>query len=162
VTGERLRTLVAYNRWANTRLLEAAGKVSAEDFVRDLGASFGSLQGTLIHILWGERGWLRFWQVGAFVPRPGPGEYPDFLSLRSAWASHQLAYDAYLLGVTEAELDTPRTLDVHTYTLGELAEHILNHSTYHRGQVAVLLRQLGHVPPSTGYRHFLTDAAAHG
>jgi uncharacterized damage-inducible protein DinB len=43
-----------------------------------------------------------------------------------------------------------------------LAEHILNHSTYHRGQVAVLLRQLGHVPPSTGYRHFLTDAAAHG
>jgi uncharacterized damage-inducible protein DinB len=155
VTVEQLRSLVAYNRWANTRFLQAAAALSAEELERDLGASFGSLQGTLIHILWGERGWLRFWQNGSFVPRPTPGEYPDFASLCSAWTHHEDAYTAYLHALTQAELDAPRNLDADTYALGELVQHILNHSTYHRGQVTLLLRQLGHEPPSTDYREFL-------
>jgi len=160
VTVEQLRWLVAYNRWANTRLLQAVATLSVEELERDLGASFGSLQGTLIHILWGERGWLQFWQVGAFVPEPIPGEYPDFASLRSVWTHHEEAYETYLHGLTQAELDAPRTLDADTYTLGELVQHILNHSTYHRGQVTLLLRQLGHVPPSTDYHDFLAEARA--
>jgi uncharacterized damage-inducible protein DinB len=160
VTVEQLRSLAAYNRWANTRLLHVAAALSAEELGRDLRASFGSLQGTLIHILWGERGWLRFWQRGDFVPRPVPGDYPDFASLRSAWTHHEDAYAAWLNGLTQAELDAPRTLDADTYTLGQLVQHVFNHSTYHRGQVTLLLRQLGHEPPSTDYHDFLAEARA--
>jgi uncharacterized damage-inducible protein DinB len=156
VTVEQLRPLVAYNRWANTRLLEAASALSADELERDLGASFGSLKGTLIHILWGERGWLRFWKSGSFLPLSHPGEYPDFASLRCAWIRHEEAYAAYLQELTQAELDAPRTVDAHIYTLGQLIQHTLNHSTHHRGQVTLLLRQLGHLPPSTDYRDFLT------
>jgi uncharacterized damage-inducible protein DinB len=159
VTVEQLRLLTEYNRWA-ARFLQVAADLSIEERERDLHASFGSLQGTLIHILWGERGWLHFWHHGAFVPRPAPGEYPDFASLRSAWSDHDDAYAAYLHGLTQAQLDSPRTLDADTYTLGELVQHILNHSTYHRGQVAVLLRQLGHRPPSTDYHDFLAESRA--
>jgi uncharacterized damage-inducible protein DinB len=162
VTVEQVCSLAAYNRWANSRLLQAAAVLHVEALERDLGASFGSLQGTLIHILWGERGWLHFWQHGSFVPKPTPSEYPDIASLRWAWTQHDDAYASYLCGRTQAELDAPRALDADIYTLGELVQHVINHSTYHRGQIALLLRQLGHEPPSTDYHDFLADARVGG
>jgi uncharacterized damage-inducible protein DinB len=73
VTIEQLHSLAFYNRWANTLLLQAAATLSVEERECDLRASFGSLQGTLIHILWGERGWLHFWLAGSFVPVPTSG-----------------------------------------------------------------------------------------
>jgi uncharacterized damage-inducible protein DinB len=155
VTVEQLQSLTTYNHWANASLLEAASALSVEERERDLRASFGSLQGTLIHILWGERGWLHFWQHGTFVPVPTSGEYPNFASIQKAWNCHDAAYEGYLQGLTHVDLDAPRTLEADTYTLGELIQHAINHSTYHRGQVALLIRQLGHVPPSTDYHDFL-------
>lgn len=158
MTPNQLQNQAHYNRWANQRLLEASAALTAEERERDLRASFVSLQGTLIHILWGERGWLSFWQTGNFVPRPAPGDYADFTALQRTWATHDEAYVTYLCSLTNAELDAPRTLDATTYTLGELIQHALNHSTYHRGQVALLLRQLGHTPPFTDYHDFLAEA----
>jgi uncharacterized damage-inducible protein DinB len=158
LTTDQLHSQAHYNRWANQRLLEASAALTAEERERDLRASFVSLQGTLIHILWGERGWLSFWQTGDFVPRPAPGDYPDFPALQRAWTTHNEAYVTYLCGLTREEPDAPRTLDAIPYTLGELIQHALNHSTYHRGQVALLLRQLGHVPPFTDYHDFLAQA----
>ena len=158
MTPQQLQLETRYNRWANHRLLEASAALPAEERERDLRASFVSLQGTLIHILWGERGWLSFFQTGNFVPRPGPGDYPDFPALERAWAAHDQACVTYLCGLTQAELDAPRTLDATTYTLAELIHHALNHSTYHRGQVALLLRQLGHTPPFTDYHDFLAES----
>jgi uncharacterized damage-inducible protein DinB len=46
--------------------------------------------------------------------------------------------------------------------LGELVQHALNHSTFHRGQVVLLLRQMGHVPPPTDYAEYLAEARAAG
>jgi uncharacterized damage-inducible protein DinB len=89
-----------------------------------------------------------------------PIRHPNFASLRNAWTRHEDEYAAYLHSLTQAELDAPRAVGPNTYTLGELVQHTLNHSTYHRGQVTVLLRQLGHEPPSTDYRRYLTDARA--
>ena len=157
MTVAQLYSLALYNRWANTRLLQVAAILTVEERERDLRASFGSLQGTLIHILWGERGWLHFWQAGSFVPVPTSAEYPDFASLRSAWSHHDEAYAGYLNRLTQAELAAPRILDTETYTLGELIQHAINHSTYHRGQVALLIRQLGHVTASTDYHDFLAE-----
>jgi uncharacterized damage-inducible protein DinB len=157
MTPDQLKNLALYNRWANARLFEASAALTAEERQRDLRASFNSLEGTLIHILWGERGWLSFWQTGNFVPRPAHGDYPDFPALREAWTHHDEAYVTYLRGLAQQELDSSRTLDATTYTLGELIQHALNHSTYHRGQVALLLRQLGHTPPFTDYHDFLAE-----
>jgi uncharacterized damage-inducible protein DinB len=162
MTPTQLHNLAHYNRWANTRLFEASSALTPkegnpDERQRDLRASFNSLEGTLIHILWGERGWLNFWQTGNFVPLPARGDYPDFPALREAWTHHDEAYVTYLRGLAQQELDSSRTLDATTYTLGELIQHALNHSTYHRGQVALLLRQLGHTPPFTDYHDFLAE-----
>ena len=115
VTVEQLQSLALYNRWANARLLQVAATLSDEERERDLRASFGSLHGTLIHILWDEQGWLHFWQAGSFVPAPTAGEYSGFASLRSAWSHHDDAYPGYLHRPTQAELDAPCILDTDTY-----------------------------------------------
>jgi hypothetical protein len=89
VTVAQLRALIAYNRWANDRLLQTAQSLGREDLERDLGASFGSLRGTL-------------------VPDVVPGDYPDLATLLGAWRDHDVVYEAYLAGLTQADLDAPR------------------------------------------------------
>ncbi len=150
-------TLLSYNRWANERLLDAASRLPAADFTRDLGASFGSVRGTLLHILWGERRWLQFWQEGSFMPEPSVETFPDAAALAAAWSSLDRDRETFAASLTDERLSTFIAVRDQTYTLAELFQHILNHSTYHRGQVALLLRQLGHGPPATDYRHFLSE-----
>jgi len=155
-TVEQLRSLVAYNSWANRRLIEAARELSPDDLTRDAKASFGSILGTLVHIVWGEHLWLHFWQHGERLPGPAPGAFPDLAVLEKYWIAHDEEYSVYLAGLTPEDLQAPRGVGENSYALGALVQHILNHSTYHRGQVALLLRQLGREPASTDYRLFLT------
>jgi uncharacterized damage-inducible protein DinB len=152
-----IRTLFAYNRWANRRLLEAAGELSAGELDRDLGGSFASIRGTLRHLLWGERGWLRYWQQGSFTPDLSPTDLPDLPSIAASWKSHEEEKAAFVRELTDEKLHTPCPVDENPYVLGELIQHIVNHSTHHRGQVVHMLRQLGKTPPGTGFRTFLAQ-----
>jgi uncharacterized damage-inducible protein DinB len=152
-----VRTRFAFNRWANHRLLETAARVSAADFTRDLHASFGSLRGTLVHILWGEKRWLRRWLDDSVIPDAVPEDFPDVASIEAAWTSLEREQQAFVAGLTDDALAAPRTVREHVYPLGDLVQHLLNHSTYHRGQVALLMRLLGQTPTATDYRLFLTE-----
>ena len=153
-----VRTLFAYDRWANQRLLAAATRLTPADFTRELGASFGSVRGTLLHILWGERRWLRFWRDGSLIPDPVLNDFSDPASLDVSWSNLERDRQAFVVELTEEQLAARLTVRGQEFTLGELIQHILNHSTYHRGQVVLLLRQLGHTPPATDYRLFLSEA----
>ena len=158
MTPPEIRTLFAYNRWANRRLLVAASLISRDDFSRDMHASFGSVRGTLIHLLWGEGRWLQFWKDGSLIPDADPDEYPNVAALETAWEQIEEAQHAFAADLTDERLASTMKVKENQYTLAELVQHILNHSTYHRGQVALLLRQIGHRPPSTDFRLFLTEA----
>lgn len=155
---QEVRTWFAYNHWANQRLLAAAGDLPTADLDRDLGGSFGSLKGTLRHLVWAERGWLRHWTEGSFGPDLSPTELPDLPSIEAAWARLEAARDEFVRELTEEKLRERHTVDGNTYVLGELLQHCLNHSTHHRGQVVQMVRQFGRTPPGTGFRTFLTES----
>ena len=153
---EEARTWFAYNHSANRSLLAAAGELSTEDLERDLRGSFSSIKGTLRHLLWGERAWLQFWNEGTFAPDLSPADLPDLPSIVAEWARLEKAQDAFVRELDEEKLRAPRQVEKDGYGLGELLQHCLNHSTHHRGQVVLMLRQLGRTPPGTGFRQFLT------
>lgn len=153
---DSMRTLFAYNRWAIERLLAAAGELTTEELDRDLRGSFGSLKGTLRHLLWGERSWLRFWRDDDFGPELSASELSDLSSIAREWSALDEERAAFLRGLTAEKLAAPRPVDEDAYVLGELLQHCVNHSTHHRGQVVLMLRQLGKTPPVTGFRQFLS------
>ncbi len=152
-----VRRFFAYSDWANHRVLAAAAPVSHSDFDRDLGASFGSLRGTLIHIMWGEKRWLQFWVDGSTMDDPPPAAFPDVGSLVAAWRAVERQRNAFLSELTDDRLNAVLDVRGEKYRLADLFQHLLNHSTYHRGQVTLLLRQLGHTPAATDFRVFVGE-----
>jgi uncharacterized damage-inducible protein DinB len=159
----RVRQLLVYTVWADRTVLSALHEVTAEDLTRDTGSSFGSLVGTMAHILGAERVWLsRF--VGNPLYLPDLSVYPDFAALENGFHELWSELEAYVASLKPADLDQQltwtNTLGVtRTQPLANLLFHVVNHSTYHRGQVISLLRQLGYGAPGTDLVYYLADRA---
>ncbi len=160
MNAEDFRTLFAYSQWANGRLIGAAQQVDPEDFARDLGASFKSLKGTLLHILGGEWKWLQFWRGEASTNLFAPEEFPDASAIDTRRLVLEREQRVFTDTLTDELLERRYSVKDRDYSLGQTMQHLFNHSTYHRGQVALLLRQLGHIPPATDYRVFLDSTGA--
>jgi uncharacterized damage-inducible protein DinB len=156
MNAEDARTFFAYNRWSNRRLLEAVGALPEEEIERDIRASFTSIRGTLRHLLFVERAWLRFWTQGSFPPDLSPDDFPDLASIRAGWDALEEDLGAFARALDDEKLQSPREVEGDSYVLWELIQHCLNHQTHHRGQVTLMLRQLGYTPPNTGFRQFRT------
>jgi uncharacterized damage-inducible protein DinB len=157
MTTDEARMLLDYNGWANRVLLSAAGQLSPAEFIQQLGASFGSIQGTLVHILDSEQTWLQRWQGKRRRPALQPGGFPDAAALAAGFATLEAEQTTYFGALTDDALRSRCTVDGRHYVLADLVYHAMSHSMYHRGQVASLLRQLGHAPPNTGFRTGFLD-----
>ncbi|CAN5512011.1 DinB family protein [soil metagenome] len=150
-----VRGMARYNRWQNANLYEAADRLSDGERHRDRGAFFGSIHGTLSHLVWADRLWMaRFCDSEA--PPVGiafsPALHPDWRDLKRArsevddgilrwsesldagWLEGELRYFSQSLGRDNVG---PR---------GPFVVHFFNHQTHHRGQVHCLLTQAGASP----------------
>jgi uncharacterized damage-inducible protein DinB len=162
-----IQLLFEYDRWANNSVLQAASTLSAEQFTRDLGGSFGSVRDTLVHIISGEWGWLTIWKeqalTSAFVTELwnrietsfDPKTYGDLAAVRTKWAEVKREQIEFVSGVTDESLKSMLPIRATHLSLGHLMQHMANHSTYHRGQVSLMMRQLGAVPVATDFARFL-------
>jgi uncharacterized damage-inducible protein DinB len=146
--------LMAYNAWANRRLFDGLGAVPADEYGRDLKTSHGGIGGTVAHIVWGEQLWLTRWQGAPPPAVPQGRDLPTLAAARERWDHVEAARAAWLAAFPPARLT--ETIAVHPTTGGEfhhtfaqMFRHFVNHSSYHRGQVVTMLRQLGHTPPNT-------------
>jgi len=144
--------------------MAAAAALSPEQLHRDLAVSYRSIFGTLQHILWAEWRWLGRWQMRAPAGRD-PLECRDFVALRARWSEIEREQVKFLQRLSATDLDRPISYDNPpgtrwTCQLRHMLQHLVNHSTYHRGQIAAMLRQLGTAPPATDFLVYLDECAA--
>ena len=147
-------TLYDYDKWATELQLNAVSNLSDSQYTKDLGSSHGGIRGTLVHTLAAQRVWLTRWQGETSTNLIGVDELPTFASLNDRWGALRNELDAFVGSLTEEELQQPlayKDLKGNPYSqpLVYQMQHLVNHSTYHRGQITTMLRQLGVVPPST-------------
>ena len=152
-----IRSLFDYNAWANVHVLDAAASLTVEDLRKDLGASFGSVRGNLVHLVWAQGIWLL-----RFSARGGPPAIDDGSSLgdiRDAYAASHEAFGGYLASLSEEQLVEKIS---YTDTRGNSYEpplwqplvHLVNHGTHHRAECAMLLTSLASPPRQLDYMFF--------
>ncbi len=157
-----LRRLFDYNRWANLRLLDALESLSPEELTRDLASSFPTVLATLVHGLGAEWVWLERWKGTSPTSFPDASTLDSVRTVRARWDGIWGDQQAFLAGLADGDEARPLryklfSADSDTRPLGELMRHVVNHATYHRGQLVAMLRQLGRTPPSTDYIRWLRE-----
>jgi uncharacterized damage-inducible protein DinB len=149
-----IQELYAFNRWANARIRGVVALVSDEEFGRDLKSSYPSLRDTWLHIMGAEWIWLARWLGTSPIARPVEWLSYTRGEIEIEWGAVETAQRTFIEQLTDVDLDrmvTYRTLsgDEYTNPLWQLLRHVVNHSSYHRGQITTMLRQLGHDAVST-------------
>ena len=149
-----IHTLVDFHYWARDRMLEAVDRLTPEQFTRAMGNSFPSVRDTVVHIYGAEWIWHLRWRGETPKAMPVPDAFPDVAAVRRAWDEHEQKMRAFV-----QDLDDPRLERVIEYKtmagqqgaspLWQMLQHVVNHASYHRGQVTTLLRQLGAAPPKS-------------
>jgi len=159
MTANEARQLFAYGSWANGLVFGAARALPVEELTAPAASSFPSVGATLAHIVGTEWIWLRRW-LGESLPAPPWVARADLAELELQRAAVEAERGSYLAGLKDADLD--RTVSylnlagkAFTNPLSDLVRHVVNHSTYHRGQLATQLRHLGRTPPNTDLIAFL-------
>jgi uncharacterized damage-inducible protein DinB len=157
--------LYDFDSWANRRVLDSCAALSGDEFARDLGNSFGSVRDTLVHICGAQWIWLERWHGRVPTGIPGAAGYPDLASVRLRWTEVERDLLDYVASLTSTDIQ--RVLHYKTFAGAEQAQplwqclqHVANHSTYHRGQVTTMLRQLGAKPVGTDLILFYRERAA--
>ena len=147
-----LSLLLDYHYWARDRLLDALEPLSPDQFTRDLGSSFRSVRDTAAHIYAAEWAWHSRWVGTSPLALLPPDMFPDVATLGRTWSELEGKMRAFFSNRDEAGIN-----EVIEYTLlsgqagasilWQMLQHVVNHASYHRGQVVTMLRQLGASPP---------------
>ncbi|MDR6951898.1 putative damage-inducible protein DinB [Ancylobacter sp. 3268] len=137
--------LANYNSWANRRIYQAASQLNSLQYTQDRGAFFGSVRGTLNHLLVADRIWMkRFTGFGEAPSRLDTLLFEDLPALSQARVAEDVRIETFV-----AALDGPALAAEIRYTnssgtsfvqpLDSALDHFFNHQTHHRGQAHALL-----------------------
>ena len=172
MTIDDIRQLYQYDRWANNRVFQAASRLSVEEFTRDLGGSFRSVRDTLVHIIGGEWIWLSYWKepptssallTGLRTRRDllfNPDSFASVATVQLKWSEVENEQTEFVNSLTDEFLERMLPFRATQVRLAHLMQHVANHSTYHRGQVALMMRQLGAEPVATDFHVFLVECSS--
>jgi uncharacterized damage-inducible protein DinB len=146
-----LRTLLDYHYWARDRMFDALDALTPDQATRSLGGSFGSIHDTVAHLYAAEVIWYARWQGDSPAALLTGAAFPDLATVRRAWTEHELKMRAFLEELGEAGLTRVFAFKMLTgqpvsSPFWQMLQHIVNHASYHRGQVTNMLRQLGAQP----------------
>lgn len=146
------RLLVSYHHWARDRAVEAVARLTPAQFTEPLGNSFASVRDTLAHLYGADWVWLERFVGNNPTGLPPADRFPDLASLQAAWRPVDDRLVAFVDAADEAKLAatiTYRAFNGQDATLPywQMLQHLINHGSYHRGQITTLVRQLGAPAP---------------
>jgi len=149
-----------YNRWANARLLDATASLTNDQFTRELSSSYASIRDTLAHLLGAEEVWLMRWKGLSPTSMMDPGQFPAVRSLKVRWAEVEIDQWNFLSKISDESLQEVVESqnfksEVWEYPLWAMIYQMVNHATYHRGQVVAMMRQVGAEPTSLDFLVFV-------
>ena len=156
ISPEYCRLMARYTRWMNERLYALLAEFDDTERKHDRGAFFGSIHGTLNHLLWGDRMWLsRFIDAPCDAAPFGADMYADFAELQRQRESTDQVLANWAGNVSPAWLAS--TLTYTSKSDGRTREmpaavaaiHLFNHGIHHRGQLTALIKQAGRDPGAT-------------
>jgi uncharacterized damage-inducible protein DinB len=155
--AEMIRTLYAYNTWANQRILDSAANLSAEQFTTQVRASFDSVRNTLVHIMSVQQNWLVRAQSMPSVPMLHFEDYPTFDSVHSHWNDIDAQTHQFVDNLNETQLASiiryvNNAGEPNAYPLWQLLTHQVTHAQQHRSEIAIALTEFGYSP---GWLDFL-------
>ncbi len=137
--------LLEFHHWATNLTVGAVRDLTPEQFTQDLGSSFPSVRDTLVHVFTADRAWVGRLEGGA-PPRANVQDFADLSALLGVWEPVLTRWPV----VVKSLGDPGRLIEYKSFagdpfsnTLDQIVRHAVNHGTYHRGQVATMLRQVG-------------------
>ena len=158
-----IRGLYDYHRWANRRLFEVAAKLGDEAVTREVGRQFSTptLKSMFAHLYGADWIWLQRW-TGTSPPRiPGDADFATLADLRTRWDALESEQRAFVDGLSATDLD--RTVayanaDGKRFqtTLAPLLQHVVNHGTHHRSEIATMITMISGSPPDSGINTYVT------
>ena len=160
---ELIRSLYAYHHWANRRLFDVAAALGDAALARDMGTQWSvpSVKGMFAHLCSADALWLARWR-GASLTRTITGaDFATFAELRPVWDAVEADQQGYVEALTEADLGrivsykTPDGVSL-SVPLGPSLQHVANHATHHRSEVATMITLISGSPPDTGINTYRT------
>lgn len=146
-----IRTLYTYHYWATGRVLDALPRITPAQFVAPAPVPWGTLRGTLVHLLWSERNWLARWEGQPTLERFREEDFSAAAAVVAGMQESERLVCAFLDTLDDAELDrdfhyTRFTGELRVQTYWQLLVHLVNHGTQHLSEAAVLLTLYGASP----------------
>jgi uncharacterized damage-inducible protein DinB len=166
MTPEYIRALIDYHYWARDRALASAETLSPEQLAKPLGSSFSSVLDTLIHLRYADWVWYSRWQgTSPSAPPPDTSALTTVAAVRDIWMPLEQQIRAFVGSLSAADLQRPFDYKLMngqpgTSIFWEMIVHVVNHGSYHRGQIATMMRQLGTKAQSTDMIVFFREQSA--
>ena len=163
MTLQEAKLLLAFNAWADNRIFDAVVQLPADQYTKEMNSSHGSIHGTLAHLVGAQKRWLNRWQGSPEANPMSPAEVPTLKDLKAVWEKIGFETAKFFGMMTDKKLQeafpvTSPQGESYTLTFAQGLQHVVDHSTYHRGQIITLMRQLGVKPPYTGMVGFFRES----
>jgi uncharacterized damage-inducible protein DinB len=147
MTKNYFKEATEYNLWANTIVCDWLEQISEEQWNREIISSFNSIQETVLHIISAEKAWLQRFkkETVEWLQSNYKGSKEEHIKL---WKENSAELKAFIDAFDENELNTNLDFkrlngDAFSMPYYQLFAHVVNHATYHRGQLVTMLRQAG-------------------
>jgi uncharacterized damage-inducible protein DinB len=162
-----LREMCEYLRWSDQQSLLSARTVRDDDYYKELGISVGSVHKLLVHCMAAEWLWLCRFRGESPTKVEDHADYPTRMNLEQRWPLVHAALIDFVGRMTPQQMGNPVTYhdtkgNAHTLPLRDMILHLIDHGSYHRGQLATMIKKAGGTPANISFRTWALERAKRG